>query len=1169
MPVSSPSRKSGLNITLVSSLEEVVDPVAEILNRAVVASDLFQREYVIVPTAGVRAWLIPELAKRCGVGRAGDDGILANVKVGYLSLLDEFLGIDDGAGGSPWSIPRMAAVLLDILCTVDDTQSGPLRSFCRRAIKGQGSPLGAAMFMADRFDRYAARRPDMIEAWDNGVPGMSPQADGHVIDDEVILPELAEQHLGQFELWRELRARIGAESPPPPVARHRVLAAMGAGDAPPTLPPRVTVVGLQSISLAHLTTLSAIASVAEVNVYLVHPSPGLASMWGQGTETVLPTPGRLPLRPVDPDPTPGVDQLVDSWLRGSQELQHVLASQGLTSVPPIPGVAAARVATAPGLLGRLQSLVVNGAAAESHQWSSSDQSLRIHRCHHISRQVDVVHDALVHAFRDVPGLQPHDVVILCADIESAAPYLQAAFARKVTAADGSRFEIPLVVDGRSMRKSSDVVDLLGQILTATSGRASVDDVMAVAGNPAVMKQFRVSAEDFELWDRLIDRTRVRWGYDDAHRGRQGLNANITAHSWLTAIRSSLLGVMIPESETVVGADGVVPVADLEVSDMGAVSKLVAVVDVLTELERGASKPGAIAGFCDLVEGALVALGGSRHADLGVALGVIGSLRNGVGSSLQTVEFAHFARVLEATIDGESGRQSLRTGAVTATSLVPLKGVPFKVICLVGFDDGSMSVSEGDADDIVEAQRFVGDADRRIEQRRTLLDALLAAGDRVVITCNGRSIKNNTPVPMVTVLQELVDLLGRLGVEVDDDGHSAVEVQHPLHVFAESNFVPDALVDGVVWSADNGTRDVALRVRDNDDSVAVSDSGASPTMEPLLKPKELTLEHLVRVWANPLEVYLRDGLGIRTWFGDDEYAEPLLPLAARRRDLERAGGELLEYMLNKGLTALGDEEEYWVKKLRRGGILSVGAYGTTEAKCLIAAVSDVVEKMEKSGFVNPMGETKSIDLRFFEGEENEVLLRDEIGGVFAAKSSFEMHSTRAKFDAPYACDLHRLRFKLMALNAVGLDIKVGSSFNRHHQNEDKGIERTMIFAESLTASSDLAGQCLARLRLLCDFYQLALVQPMARFGDTASKLAEATLADGSQDIAKVEIAKSEFEKFCRGRGFERSSECRVFGPAPRFEEVFASGGFGRSFITILNLLGTDAHNKKSKAYEISW
>jgi len=1147
---------------MVTSLDEVLEPVAEILNRAATTADLFQREYVIVPTGGVRAWLIPELAKRCGVGRTGDDGILTNVKVGYLSLLDEFLGIDDGTGESPWSIPRMAAVLLDILGTVDDTRSGPLPSFCRRIIEGHGSPLSAAMFMADRFDRYATRRPDMIVAWDKGMPVMSAQADGHVIDDEVILPDLADQHLGQFELWRELRVRIGAQSPPPPVVRQEMLDAMRAGRAPATLPPRVTVVGLQAVSLAHLTTLGAMASVAEVNVYLVHPSPELAAKWGQGTQAALPTPGRLPPRPVDPDPTPGVDQLVDSWLSGSRELQHVLASQDLKAVLPTPGVAAVRVSTVPGLLGRLQSLVVNGATAEAHNWSSSDQSLRIHRCHHLSRQVDVVHDSLVHAFRDVPDLQPHDVVILCADIESAAPYLQAAFARKVTAADGSKFEIPLVVDGRSMRKSSDVVELLGQILTASTGRASVDDVMAVAGNPAVMKQFRVTADDVELWDRLIERTRVRWGYDDAHRDRQGLNAHIAAHSWLTAIRSSLLGVMIPESETSDDGDGVVAVADLEVSDMATVSKLVAVVDVLTELERGASKPATVAGFCDLVEGALIALGGSQHADLGVVLGVIDSLRNGVGSSRQSVEFAHLARVLGATIDGESGRQSLRTGAVTATSLVPLKGVPYKVICLVGFDDGSMSVSEGDADDIVEAQRLVGDSDRRIEQRRSLLEALLAASDRVVITCNGRNIKNNTPVPMVTVLQELVDLLGRLGVEVDDDGHSAVEVQHPLHVFAESNFVPDALVDGVVWSADGGTRDMALTIRDRhrashepvvaglaEDSIQGSDEMT------VGQSLVLTLEDLARVWANPLEVFFRDGLGIRTWTGDDDYEDALLPLDARKRDIERAGGELLDYMLGRGLTTLGDEKDQWEEKFMAAGILPVGAYGMTEAENLIAAVSDIASKMGVAGFTSPSGRSVSLDLTFDSG----VRLLDEIGGVrdVDERTRVEIHSARTKFSASYPCDRFRLRLRVIALTALGLDVEYGSCFSRNEKIDSAGIERTMAFAGSTSRGVVLQTRCHDLLGTLCSLYLEALTHPRSLFGKTAEEIAR-----GSDPMKVI----AEFEKFCQKKSYELSLECRVYGPVPRFGEIFGGGSMERFAERLLGL-GADDYNPKTKRFEI--
>ncbi|MFZ9159010.1 MAG: exodeoxyribonuclease V subunit gamma, partial [Ilumatobacteraceae bacterium] len=41
-------------------------------------------------------------------------------------------------------------------------------------------------------------------------------------------------------------------------------------------PERLHVIGLQSISLAHLEALRAIGRVCRVDVYLVHPSPALA-----------------------------------------------------------------------------------------------------------------------------------------------------------------------------------------------------------------------------------------------------------------------------------------------------------------------------------------------------------------------------------------------------------------------------------------------------------------------------------------------------------------------------------------------------------------------------------------------------------------------------------------------------------------------------------------------------------------------------------------------------------------------------------------------------------------------------------------------------------------------------------------------------------------------------
>ena len=90
-----------------------------------------------------------------------------------------------------------------------------------------------------------------------------------------------------------------------------------------------------------------------------------------------------------------------------------------------------------------------------------------------------------------------------------------------------------------------------------------------------------------------------------------------------------------------------------------------------------------------------------------------------------------------------GRQPLRTGAVTATSMVPVRSVPFKVVCILGYDDGVTGSGESESDDLTTRQQFIGDVDPRIDSRRAFLDAVLAAEERFIVTCNGRSTKNNS------------------------------------------------------------------------------------------------------------------------------------------------------------------------------------------------------------------------------------------------------------------------------------------------------------------------------------------------------------------------------------------------------------------------------------------
>ena len=84
-------------------------------------------------------------------------------------------------------------------------------------------------------------------------------------------------------------------------------------------------------------------------------------------------------------------------------------------------------------------------------------------------------------------------------------------------------------------------------------------------------------------------------------------------------------------------------------------------------------------------------------------------------------------LLAERLKGKATRANFCTGYLTVCTLVPMRSIPHKVVCLLGLDDGSFPRHiERDGDDLTAQDPRVGDRDARSEDRQLLLDALLAA-----------------------------------------------------------------------------------------------------------------------------------------------------------------------------------------------------------------------------------------------------------------------------------------------------------------------------------------------------------------------------------------------------------------------------------------------------------
>ena len=161
-------------------------------------------------------------------------------------------------------------------------------------------------------------------------------------------------------------------------------------------------------------------------------------------------------------------------------------------------------------------------------------------------------------------------------------------------------------------------------------------------------------------------------------------------------------------------------------------------------------------------------------------------------------------LLADRLRGRPSRANFRTGHLTVCTLVPMRSVPHRVVCLLGLDDGAFPRHGGpDGDDVLERLPAPGDRDVRAEDRQLLLDALLAAGDHLVITYSGRDERTNAPRPPSVPIGELLDVIDATAVATAGRAREHVVVEHPLQPFDDRNFEPGALAAGHPWSFDAG------------------------------------------------------------------------------------------------------------------------------------------------------------------------------------------------------------------------------------------------------------------------------------------------------------------------------------------------------------------------------
>jgi exodeoxyribonuclease V gamma subunit len=824
---------------------ERADRLIDALAAHVGGEDPFAPDVVAVATRGIERWVTQQLAMRSGV--------CANVRFpSPRAIVTDAVARASGIDPSedPWLPARAAWPLVEVFdAHLEEDWFATLRRHLDRAPEPQGRRLGIARRLAVLFDRYARHRPEMIEAW----------ARGAVVDEDgrPLPVDLA----WQARLWNLLRERL-SEVPDPAARIQASCARLRSEPGLVDLPDRLSLFGITRLPAADLQVVRALAERRDVHLLLLHPSPVL---WGR-LAALAPN-----VRRRGEDPTLAVARhpLLASWGRDVRELQLLLGSTTTAEHHAVDSPAVT-------LLGRLQRQIRDDASPERPEAAGVDRSVQVHACHGRARQVEVLRDCILGLLADDPTLEPRDIVVMCPDIEDFAPLISATFGAGRVEQDADEGEDSDGLAGfrvrladRAVRQTNPVLSTVTALLELLGGRMAASAVLDLADREPVRRRFGLDDDDLGRLERWVADTGTRWGLDAAHREPFRLDV-VSEGTWRAGLDRMLLGVAVAEDGGRLW-HGTLPLDDVDSGAIDLAGRFAELLDRLDDARDrlGVAQPmpawtAALADVADAITD-VAPRDAWQRAELHRVLNDLGREAD---TAAVDVTPAEIRELLGDRLAGRPTRANFRTGALTVCTLLPMRSVPHRVVCLLGLDDGAFPRAPArDGDDVLLRDPCIGERDPRSEDRQLLLDALMSATETVVVTYTGNDERTNAERPPAVPVTELLDAVEQTaGAETRRD----VVTRHPLQPFDPWNFRADA-----PWSFDRRMRDGAAALR----------AGEAPAAQLLSAPlpphveETIALDDLVRFVEHPVKAFLRQRLGVRISDLPEEIADELTIEAA--------------------------------------------------------------------------------------------------------------------------------------------------------------------------------------------------------------------------------------------------------------------------------------------------
>ncbi|KAA0888295.1 exodeoxyribonuclease V subunit gamma [Oryzomonas rubra] len=794
------------------------------------------RDTVVVLNPGMARWLSLELATIRGVA-AGLDFPFPN------QILDSCFramipGLPDS---SPFTRERMswriAARLPALLTRPGFEQAAGYLG----ATADDRRLLQISRTLADLFDQYIMFRPDMVLAWDRG------RDDGW-----------------QSDLWRAISADCAGQHRAAHLRMFRERIKAGAQPVG-TLPHRINLFGISYLPPFHLEAFSLLAHTTEVVFYLQNPC---GAFWGDIVSRKRLA--ELALRE-SPDAEEYYDTgnpLLSSLGTMGQEFHDMLLEYGFDTTDrdeegEQPGATLLKA-----IQNDIRQLRDSGGRDERIVVAPGDRSIQVHSCHGPLREMEVLYDNLLAMFDELDDLEPRHIVVMIPDIETYAPYIAAVFGTQA----GGRPAVPFTIADRSQRRENPLMETFARILGLPATRFGINQILELLESPPVLDRFAITSDELEAIRGWLNETGVRWGFDAHQRAELGFPP-FEEFSWQAALDRLFLGYALePDNDRLFR--GILPFGDIEGRSAVPLGKLAEFLLAARTAVKLLSGRHSLASWADILTTIAQDLIRPDNGEDGLKplFDSLQTLREAeeLSGFSSPISLEAMREALNGLLDDSGGGFGFLGGRVTFCAMLPMRSIPFRVICLCGMNDAIFPRNKRQPGfSLLSGKRRRGDRSLRDEDRYLFLETLISARERLHISYTGQSDRDNAVIPPSVVVAELLDYVARAAVVAGlPETAPPVLVKHRLQAFSPDYFSADATAPLFSYSAEY--RD-ALAARQLSGPVTRRFITA-PLPDDSNLVQEIELRELQRFLSNPCAAFLARRLGVRPFNPAEEVQE---------------------------------------------------------------------------------------------------------------------------------------------------------------------------------------------------------------------------------------------------------------------------------------------------------